>query len=108
MAEAVTSGTWFPDVSLQDAFAARVERADPGEECGIEVLAEHGEDGDVTKRPRLVRRQPPPQRRLLDEAELARDAEARLVARLDADLDPVGLADLEPCTRERRRRLGRD
>src|SRR5436190_2249920 len=40
-------------------------------------------------------------------AELARDAEARLVARLDADLDPVGLADFEPRPGERGRRLGR-
>ena len=73
---------------LDEALAAGVEGADAWRKRGIEVLAEHGEDGDVTKRSRLARRQPPPQRRLLDEAELARDAEARLVARLDADLDP--------------------
>src|SRR5204862_7320552 len=93
---------------LDELLAACVEGADAWRKRGIEVLAKQREDGDVTKRSCLARRQPPPQRRLLDEAELARDAEARLVARLDADLDPVGLADLEPRTRERRGRLGCD
>ena len=57
---------------------------------------------DVAERPVPAPRQPPPQRRLLDEAELARDAEARLVARLDPDLDPVRLADLEADPRRAR------
>ncbi len=87
--------------------ALRVEGADPGATPG-QVLAEHREDGDVTKRPALAARQASPQRCLLDEAELARDAEARLVARLDPDLDPVHLADLEARARQRGRRLGHD
>src|SRR5438132_8007609 len=73
---------------------------------GVEVLAEHGENGHVAQRLARATRQPSPQRRLLDEAQLARNAEARLVPGLDPDLDPVGLADLEADARERRRGLG--
>ena len=87
---------------LEQPIAAGVEGADPRRERRVEVLAEHREDRDVAQRPARARRQPPPQRRLLDEAELARDAEARLVLRLDPDLDPVRLADLEADARQRR------
>ena len=50
----------------------------------------------------------PPQRPLLDEAELARDREARRVLRVGADLDSLHAAHLERDSRERRRRLGRE
>src|SRR5207253_5613933 len=99
---------WGHVRSLDEALAAGAERADFRRDRRIEALAEHGEDRDVTERTTHPTGQSPPQRRLLDEAELARDAEAGLVARLDPDLDPVRFADLEARARQRGRRLGHD
>src|SRR5262249_47734991 len=93
---------------LDQLLAARAVRADAQCQRGIEVLAEHGEDRDVPQRAALLRIEPPPQGRFLGEAELARDAEARVVTRLDPDLDPIGSADLEPDAFQSRARLGAD
>src|SRR5207245_11352855 len=53
------------------------------------------------------RDQPAPEPRLLDEPEPAGNGRAPLVRRIDADVDPVGAAQLEPDPRQRRSRLGR-
>src|SRR6266511_5422613 len=55
-------------------------------------VAEHRVDDSVT---RLRVAQPPPQRRLFREAELARNRPAALVRRIGPDLDPVGPAKFE-------------
>jgi hypothetical protein len=75
---------------------------------GGELLSQEGEHDCVPLQGSAVGPvQPPPQRPLLDEPELPRDRQARLVRRVDADLDAVDPADLDRHTRQRRARLAR-
>src|SRR5947208_12576015 len=95
--------------SLENAVACRVERLQlrrGGRRPGERVPEQREQD----RVPRLLPRrrdQPAPQPRLLDEAELSWHSRAPLVRRVDADLDPVGAAQLESDPGQRRGRLGR-
>src|SRR6185503_21167495 len=72
-----------------------------------ELPAQEREDHGVARSRRAVPAvEDAAHRPFLDEAELARDAEARLVGRVDPELDPLHVAELEPDARERGRRLG--
>src|SRR4051794_35470918 len=93
--------------NLEDAGARGVVRLDLGRDHRArgKPVAEEREHQRV---PRLLARprdQAAPQETLLDEPELPRHGCAPLVRGIDANLDPVSAAELEPDPRQRRRRF---
>src|SRR5512133_861359 len=92
-------------VPLEDALPRRVERLQL--DLALEFPTEEREHDGVplTRRP-VGTVENPSQRPLLDEAELARNREARLVGRIYSDLDPLDLAELEADARQRGSGLG--
>src|SRR6476659_6264332 len=93
----------------RDGAAERVEGLEPRlcDRRAVELVGEDGEGDRVARRFALPCREPPAQRRLLREAEGARDAQARLVGGIDPDLDAVDAADADRDPRERGRRFAR-
>src|SRR5215217_7224871 len=107
---AMRSGFGFGSLRDGELAPGGVESADASLGAGRlgELLAQHRERHLVA--PRLAgppRREPAPQCRLLDEAELARDADARHVLGIDVDVDAVDVAERERDARQRGRQLGR-
>src|SRR5215213_6282562 len=93
-----------------DVAAGGIERADGsgGARRARELLPQHRERHLVA--PLLIRplrREPAPQRRLLDETELARHADARNVVGIDVDVDAVDVGQLERDARQGGRDLRR-